>query len=298
MYDNKLMDMYSRDTDKYPPLAREEEFKLAKDYFENGNKKAAEDLIKHNLKIVMKIAYEFIKNNNNINILDLVQEGNMGLFSAVKHFNPYKNVKFCSYAVWWIRCYMSSYVMKNRKIIKPLQSNAFRAVYEGRFYKEKQKVLSEGKEFKYKNKTINSSKVTKEELEYLDKTVGLPDLSIENLYSENYNLTGTSGFSLPDQLLDNKNRPDIIIEDKEYKLKVAKELSDKLKGLSEQDRDVFLSRALADNTKSSGNREVTLSQLGKKYGNVSREAIRLRENRIKERLSKSSVLKELASLRE
>ncbi len=101
---------------KYPLLTREEEHRLAVKYRETGDPKAAEILVTSNLRFVVKIAAEYTKFG--AKMIDLVQEGNVGLMHAVREFNPYKGVKLITYAVWWIRGYIQEYLMRQYSLVR------------------------------------------------------------------------------------------------------------------------------------------------------------------------------------
>ncbi len=101
---------------KYPLLTREEEEKIAQRYKEKGDPKDAEILVTSNLRFVIKIAAEYAKFG--AKLIDLIQEGNMGLIHAVKEFNPYRGVRLITYAVWWIRGYIQDYLMKQYSLVR------------------------------------------------------------------------------------------------------------------------------------------------------------------------------------
>src|SRR5262245_46887791 len=101
---------YLAEIRRFSLLSREEEHQLAVDYKQYGNVEAAYKLVTANLRLVVMIAREYQKAFKNL--LDLIQEGNMGLMEAVKNFDPYRGVRFPSYAVWWIRAYMSRYIRR------------------------------------------------------------------------------------------------------------------------------------------------------------------------------------------
>jgi len=88
---------YLAEIRRFPVLSREEEHEIAVDYKEYGNIEAAYKLVTANLKLVVMIAREYQKSFKNL--LDLIQEGNMGLMEAVKNFDPYRGVRFLCYAV-------------------------------------------------------------------------------------------------------------------------------------------------------------------------------------------------------
>ncbi len=99
MTDDVLL-QYIREAKKYPLLTAEEEISLA-DAVKDGNKNAEEKLITSNLRLVIRLAKRY--SNNNSQILELIQEGNIGLMKAARHFSKKFNVRFSSYAVFWIK---------------------------------------------------------------------------------------------------------------------------------------------------------------------------------------------------
>lgn len=112
-----ILNKYIGEIKKYPILTREEEQKLAYTYRDTKSKDAFNKLINSNLRFVVKLAHEF-KGYRRVNFLDLIQAGNLGLIKALNDFDPDKNIKFCSYALWWIRAYMHNLVQKNNSLIR------------------------------------------------------------------------------------------------------------------------------------------------------------------------------------
>src|SRR5690606_24073958 len=110
------MQAYMREVQQHPLLTPDEEKALATRYAETGDVQAAARLVTANLRLVVKIAYEYRRAYRNM--MDLVQEGNMGLMQAVKKYVPYRGVKLSSYAAWWIRAYMLRYILANWRMVK------------------------------------------------------------------------------------------------------------------------------------------------------------------------------------
>ena len=107
---------YLQEVGKYPLLTAEEERKLAIAYREKGDKEAARKLVSSHLRLVVKIAMEY--RQAYYNILDLIQEGSVGLLHAVKKFDPDKGARFSYYAAWWIRSFILKYILDNFRLIK------------------------------------------------------------------------------------------------------------------------------------------------------------------------------------
>src|SRR5690606_31313741 len=103
------MQAYMAEVTRHPLLTREEEHELAVRLRDTGDVKAAYRLVASNLRLVVKLAHEY--HRNPLALLDLIQEGNIGLMQAVKKFDPDRGVKLSSYAAWWIRAYILRYIM-------------------------------------------------------------------------------------------------------------------------------------------------------------------------------------------
>jgi len=108
---------YLNEISRYKLLTREQEVELGKRIQEEGDQEAAYIMTTSNLRLVVKIALEFQRIWMQ-NLLDLIQEGNIGLVQAVKKFNPYKNVKFSYYASFWIKAYILKFIMDNWRMVK------------------------------------------------------------------------------------------------------------------------------------------------------------------------------------
>ncbi len=104
------LSVFMREMEKHPLLSKEEEYALAVRYYENEDLEAANKLVVSNLRFVMRIASEY--RSYGFPMMDLVQEGSIGLMRAVKKFNPYRGYRLISYAVWWIRVRIQNHIMK------------------------------------------------------------------------------------------------------------------------------------------------------------------------------------------
>jgi RNA polymerase sigma-32 factor len=132
---------YMAEIARHPVLSREEEHELAVRYRETGDVDAAYRLVASNLRLVVKIAHEYRRTA--FQLLDLVQEGNMGLMQAVKKYDPWKGVKLSSYAAWWIRAYIIRFVMENWRMVKLGTTQAQRKLFFN-LAKEREKLLARG----------------------------------------------------------------------------------------------------------------------------------------------------------
>lgn len=132
---------YLAEVARHPLLSREEEHELAVRYRETGDVEAAYRLVAANLRLVVKIANEYRRAA--FQVLDLVQEGNLGLMQAVKKYDPFKGVKLSSYAAWWIRAYIIRFLMENWRMVKLGTTQTQRKLFFN-LAKEREKLLARG----------------------------------------------------------------------------------------------------------------------------------------------------------
>ncbi len=118
---------YLREVQKHPLLTAEETQSLAQDFVATQDAAKAARLVTANLRLVVKIAYEYRRAYKNI--LDLIQEGNIGLMQAVKRYDPYRGVKLSSYAAWWIRAYILRFILNNWRLVKLGTTQAQRKLF-------------------------------------------------------------------------------------------------------------------------------------------------------------------------
>ena len=121
------MAAYLREVQRHPLLTPEQTHELAVRFVKTQDPAAAAQLVTSNLRLVVKIAYEYRRAYKNI--MDLVQEGNIGLMQAVKRYDPYRGVKLSSYAAWWIRAYILRFVLNNWRLVKLGTTQAQRKLF-------------------------------------------------------------------------------------------------------------------------------------------------------------------------
>ncbi len=158
-----------------PALSREEEHELALKYFKEGDQIAGYKLVVANLRLVVMIAREYQRNVSNI--LDLVQEGNIGLLEAVKQYDPFRGIRFPSYAVYWVRAYMLRYLINNIRLVKVGTTQAQRKLFFN-LQKEQEKLEADGfvPEAKLLAERLN---VKESEVLEMQQRLALPDLSVD-----------------------------------------------------------------------------------------------------------------------
>ncbi|OGT96716.1 MAG: RNA polymerase subunit sigma-70 [Geobacteraceae bacterium GWB2_52_12] len=119
--------LYMNEIRKFPLLSEDDEHIHAVSFFKDKELASAHTLITSNLRFVVKIAYEF--RHYGLKMLDLIQEGNIGLMMAVRKFNPYKGVRLISYAVWWIKAYIQNHIISSWSLLKIGTTQAQRKLF-------------------------------------------------------------------------------------------------------------------------------------------------------------------------
>jgi RNA polymerase sigma-32 factor len=166
---------YMREVQRHPLLSTDEEHKLAVQYAKDQDREVAARLVTANLRLVVKIAYEYRRAYRNM--MDLVQEGNIGLMQAVKRYDPYRGVKLSSYAAWWIRAYMLRFILNNWRLVKVGTTQAQRKLFFN-LNKEKAKLTAMGIEPSHAEiaKRLN---VAESEVTEMDRRLARADASLD-----------------------------------------------------------------------------------------------------------------------
>jgi RNA polymerase sigma-32 factor len=197
------MTAYMAEVRRHPLLSREEEDRLARLYRGSGDLDAAARLVSANLRLVVKLAHEY--HRNPLSLLDLVQEGNIGLMQAVKKFDPDRGVKLSTYAAWWIRAYILRYIMDNWKLVKLGTTEAQRKLFF-KLRQEQERLLKQGYEAtpKLLAERLN---VTEQDVVEMDQRLGPDEVSIDAPVGEDGDTTRgdrilpASGFPAADERL-------------------------------------------------------------------------------------------------
>jgi RNA polymerase sigma-32 factor len=166
---------YMAEVARHPVLSREEEHELAVRYQQTGDVDAAYRLVASNLRLVVKIAHEYRRTA--FQLLDLVQEGNLGLMQAVKKYDPWKGVKLSSYAAWWIRAYIIRFLMENWRMVKLGTTQAQRKLFFN-LSKEREKLLARGVD-PTPRLLAKNLEVEEKDVEEMSARMGGDDLSLD-----------------------------------------------------------------------------------------------------------------------
>jgi RNA polymerase sigma-32 factor len=255
---------YMRYVQRYKLLTPEEERELSVRYAETGDVEAARHLVTSNLRLVVKIAYDYRQAYRNL--LDLVQEGNIGLMQAVKKFDPYKGVKLSSYAAWWIRAYMLRYILNNFRLVKVGTTQAQRKLF---FNLKKEKARLEAMGISPTPELIAERLgVTEGEVISMDRRLSAGEASLDKP------IRSDEGKSI--SRLDLLESEGEAFDDELARVQIEDQLREKIhefgRTLEGKERVIFEERLLAEDPK-------TLQDIGDAEG-VSRERVRQIEKRL------------------
>ena len=259
---------YMRDVQRYPLLSPADEKELAVRWYEHGDLDAARQLVTANLRLVVKIAYDYRRAYKNL--LDLVQEGNIGLMQAVKKFDPYKGVKLSSYAAWWIRAYILRYILNNFRLVKLGTTQAQRKLFFN-LKKEKARLSAMGID-PTPERIAERLDVTPDEVAQMDRRMSAGDASLDAPMGSDEGRQVARIDLLPGK----GRRIDELLAEEEIGDLLKEKLYEFAGNLQGKEKIIFEKRLLADDPE-------TLQQLGTEFG-VSRERVRQVEKRLLQKL--------------
>ena len=252
------------------PMSREEEHRCALAYVKTKDPALAERLVVANMRMVVALAHHYCRANDDL--ADFVQEGNRGLLHAVDKYDPTRGIKFCSYAVWWIRAYMLKLTMSNWRLVKVGTTQAQRKLFFS-LGKERDRLQREGGEVNPRALAARLRVKESEVLAMLERFAG-SEMSLETPARASMEADGTTlGDSLSDP---SAPGPDRCVEEAEF----SKVLRFKLEAfgatLRGRDTQIFRRRLFNDEP-------AKLTELAASFG-VTRERVRQLEGRLKVRI--------------
>lgn len=264
------MAAYLREVQRHPLMTPEQTHELAVTFLKTQDPAIAARLVTANLRLVVKIAYEYRRAYKNI--MDLVQEGNIGLMQAVKRYDPYRGVKLSSYAAWWIRAYILRFILNNWRLVKLGTTQAQRKLF---FNLRKKRAELEAMGIEPSHAEIAKSlNVPESDVAEMDVRLGSNEKSLDAPVGD---ADGRS-ISKVDMMPSAGMGPEAMMADGEVQSMLHEKLDmfrTTLEG-KEKDLAIFDERLRSDDPK-------TLQELGDKF-KISRERVRQLEQRLLQRL--------------
>lgn len=260
---------YMNEIRRYPLMSREQEHELAVEFQKTRNPVLARRLITSNLRLVVKIAHEYRRAYKNL--LDLVQEGNLGLLQAVQKYDPHRGVKLSSYSAWWIRAYMLKFILNNWRLVKIGTTQAQRKLF---FNLSKQREKLELAGIVPTNKALGESmNLPEHEVAEMQLRLAASETSLDTPVGRE----DEGGRSHVDLLeATNESRPDVSAESDEFRALLRSKLEIFEKTLTGREQTLFHERLMTDSP-------LTLQEVGERY-DISRERARQIEARLLARL--------------
>lgn len=254
---------YLMEISRHKLLTKEEEYRLAAQYRETKDSYSAYKLVTSNLRLVVKIALEFHRAWV-MNLLDLIQEGNIGLMQAVKKFDPHQGIRLSSYASFWIRAYILRFILDNWRLVKIGTTQAQRKLF---FNLQKERARLEAIGYAAEPKQLAERIGVKEkEVIQMDQRMSSWEASLDTP------LRDDADKSLMDYVPLRQQSIDTALAEGEIKSLVAEKLKEFKKTLKDKELDLFENRLLTENP-------LTLQEIGDKYG-ITRERARQIEERL------------------
>lgn len=270
------LDAYLAEIRRFTPLTKEAEHAAAVEYHTNKSPDAAYTLVSGSLWLVVKIARDYERVAKNV--LDLIQEGNIGLMEAVRNFDPYRGVRFPSYAVWWIRAYIIRYIIANWRMVKIGTTQAQRKLFFN-LKKESDRLEREGI---YPSTKLLAERLNVKEGEVVEMSQRLSgtDMSFDAPLQED------NDSNLLSVIPSSTDTAEEQLAKKQLHDTLAISVSDFEASLSLKEREIFRGRIIAED-------KLTLQDLSDSLS-ISKERVRQIENKLREKL-KAFVSKRLGA---
>ncbi|MGO9265578.1 MAG: RNA polymerase sigma factor RpoD/SigA [Candidatus Binataceae bacterium] len=257
---------YLSEIRRFPLLSREEESAIAHRYLDFHDPADAYRLVTANLRLVVKIAHEFARASRNL--LDLIQEGNVGLMEAVRNFDPYRGIRFPSYAVWWVRAYIYRYLINNWRLVKIGTTQAQRKLFFN-LRKETERLEAEG--FTAQPKLLAQRMGVKEsEVREMQERMAQSEVSLDQPAGPN------DDTPLGDALPDTAANPEEAAARLEWRAFARDQVEKFAATLTAKELEIFRARLMTEDPP-------TLQEVGERF-KLSRERVRQIEARLKQRL--------------
>lgn len=250
------LSLYLSEIRRFSIMDEEEEHRTAVDFFEGRDPRLAHALITSNLRFVVKVAYEY--RHYGLKMLDLIQEGNIGLMMAVKKFNPYKGIRLISYAVWWIRAYIQNHIISAWSLLKIGTTQAQRKLFF-KLKEAKNALLKYGGEDEDIHLAARALKVSdREAIEMEQRLRGECSLDAD--------LPGSDGLTILEGLADDRKNQEEQLSELQVGDRLKHEVAKVVEQLNEKERFIIESRVTADDP-------LTLQEIASHFS-ISRERVR------------------------
>ena len=260
--------LYLAEIRKFRILNEDEERFHTKKFFEEKSLESAHTLITSNLRYVVKVAHEY--RYYGLKMLDLIQEGNIGLMMAVRKFNPYKGVRLISYAVWWIRAYIQNYILSAWSLVKIGTTQAQRTLFYG-LRKAKEKLLQMTGDEPDISGTAHMLQVSDQDVTDMEQRLKR-EVSLDSHIGKNDDVTVLE--TIADERMNQEELLDTFQQEHDLKLLV----NNALESLNEKERFIIEHRVTSDDP-------LTLQDIADHF-QISRERIRQIEERALTKLRK------------
>jgi RNA polymerase sigma-32 factor len=272
--DSRLGKDYMADIRRFPLLEREQEYALAKRWREQGDREAGNQLVTSHLRLAVKIAMGY--RGYGLPIAEIISEGNVGLMQALNRFEPERDVRFSTYAMWWIKASIQDYILRSWSLVKIGTTAAQR------------KLFFKLRSAKIRIAALESGDLHPDHVARIAKDLEVADHEVVQM---NRRLFGDKSINVPltedgeagewqDRLVDGSPSPETIVAEQDEKEHRLQALTAAVEVLSGRERHIFEARHLADEPE-------TLEELAEKF-NVSRERIRQIEVRAFEKVRKAT----------
>lgn len=258
---------YMLEVGRYPLLTLEEEQELVNRYRLKGELDAAKKLVTSNLRLVIKIVMDYKRAYTNI--LDLIQEGNIGLLKAVQKYDPEKGARFSYYASWWIRAYVIKYIIDNFRLVKIGTTHAQQKLFFN-LMREKSKMEARG--FSANERELSKQfQLPEKEIREMDQRLSQSELSLDSPIGD------ANGKAFLDFLSDETLSSEEQLSHRQLKETLLEHLDAFTATLkNNRELDIFKERLLAEVP-------TTLQEIADRYG-ITRERVRQIETMVVKRL--------------
>jgi RNA polymerase sigma-32 factor len=278
------LETYMKQIRSFPILSREEENKTAIRMRDEADALAKEKLVTSNLRFVVQVANEFRRKDRSL--LDLIQEGNLGLLHAVQKFDPDRGYRLITYAVWWIRAYIQTYVIRTFSLVKLGTTQAQRRIFF-RLSAAEAKLQQDTKGQVYSSadrheRLAEYLGVRPKDVSMMEMRQAGRDFSLDAALQE-----GSSTSSIDLLADDVSGDTETLVVSRNIQNILRPVLSDALDTLRPREREIAKERMLREDPP-------TLREMGERFG-VSRERARQIESRAREKL-KDYLLREVPEL--